>query len=229
MSPSAEASTVDVEEYLEWVTFLARKLIDRYSLDAELLDELISAGSLGVVEASGRYERDTGIPFKQFARWRVVGAMIDYLRKSGELPASAYRDAKCLRGYAELGRAETETDSPKDPHVLAKALEKLTLGALLFRVAEADPEAAVPEEQSSPEELLQAKERSKLLRTQIEKLPDEEKEIVTGYYFRGLAFHEIASANEWSKGWVSKLHKRALKRLHAEWVELEASATEGER
>jgi RNA polymerase sigma factor for flagellar operon FliA len=44
-------------------------------------DELQSAAYLGLVEAANKFNTDENVGFKSFAKFRIIGAMRDYLRE----------------------------------------------------------------------------------------------------------------------------------------------------
>ena len=69
---------------LELVRRLALGLARRLPRHIDL-DELVSLGNLGVVEARTRYDASRGIPFGAFAATRIRGAMLDGLRSADPL------------------------------------------------------------------------------------------------------------------------------------------------
>ena len=71
------------------------------------LDDLIGAGMLGLVLAADRFESMRGVPFETFARWRIHGALLDFLR--GEDPLT--REAR--RRLRESQRSGTDGGEPQ--------------------------------------------------------------------------------------------------------------------
>jgi RNA polymerase sigma factor for flagellar operon FliA len=55
------------------------------------LDDLVGAGMLGLVLAADRYDGVRGVPFETFARWRIHGALLDFLRGEDPLTREARR------------------------------------------------------------------------------------------------------------------------------------------
>jgi RNA polymerase sigma factor FliA len=68
-----------VVSHLPLVRSVARRL-RRRGLPVEE-DDLVSAGTVGLIEAVDRYEADRGVPFVPFAHGRIRGAMIDEIRR----------------------------------------------------------------------------------------------------------------------------------------------------
>jgi RNA polymerase sigma factor for flagellar operon FliA len=71
------------------------------------LDDLVGAGMLGLVLAADRFDGVRGVPFETFARWRIHGALLDFLR--GEDPLT--REAR--RRLRESQRSGTEGGEPQ--------------------------------------------------------------------------------------------------------------------
>ena len=79
-----------VLQHVSLVRSLAQRLAQRLPAQVELND-LISVGVLGLVEAANRYRPTLGVPFDAFARRRVNGAMLDSLRDLDWAPRSLRR------------------------------------------------------------------------------------------------------------------------------------------
>ena len=71
------------------------------------LDDLVGAGMLGLVLAADRFDGVRGVPFETFARWRIHGALLDFLR--GEDPLT--REAR--RRLRESQRSGTDGGEPQ--------------------------------------------------------------------------------------------------------------------
>lgn len=96
-------------DHLPQVELLARRLHRRCPHQVEL-DDLISAGTVGLIRAVDRFDPSRNLKLKTLAEHRIQGALLDYLRHVDPLPRAARqfqkrRDA-ILASYAE---AETPT------------------------------------------------------------------------------------------------------------------------
>lgn len=58
------------------------------------LDDLISAGTIGLIHATDRYDESKGCLLKTLAEHRIRGAMLDYLRQTDPLPRNVRRFQK---------------------------------------------------------------------------------------------------------------------------------------
>jgi RNA polymerase sigma factor for flagellar operon FliA len=79
-----------VLEHLSLVRMLAHRLARRLPSHVDGT-ELVGVGVMGLVDAAGRYEASTGVPFDAFARQRIHGAMLDALRRMDRAPRAVRR------------------------------------------------------------------------------------------------------------------------------------------
>ena len=76
---SASDQEAIVSHYSQKIRFLAQRLKKRLPPSIEL-NELISSGTLGLMEALGKFRPDLGIKFDTYAENRIYGSMLDELR-----------------------------------------------------------------------------------------------------------------------------------------------------
>ena len=81
--PAARAELL--AEHISLVHHVSRQIHRRVSSDVEL-DELVSAGTMGLIEALERFEPTRGLAFSTFAVPRVRGAILDELRRIDHVP-----------------------------------------------------------------------------------------------------------------------------------------------
>ena len=103
-----------VIEHVPLVKTLAQRLAQRLPSQVEMND-LISVGVLGLIDAATRYRPSLGVPFDAFARRRVDGAMLDALRELDWAPRSLRRlrremDAAVASLRHRLGREPREEE-----------------------------------------------------------------------------------------------------------------------
>ena len=219
-----------VMAHVSLVKVLAQRLAHRLPPEVEL-NELISVGVLGLVEAANRYQPALGVPFDAFARRRVHGAMLDALRSLDWVPRSVRRlrrelDSAVGRLRHELGREPREAEIADAMNLTAeqfdhavdelRALELANIrpldalgpdGETLLNVA-VDPGDG-PVAQFERHEL-----RAQLARA-IEGLPDRERQILALSYEQELTLAEIGAVLGVSESRVCQLRSLALSRLRA--------------
>src|SRR5687768_930380 len=95
-APDAPASRdAFLTHHLGLVHHVARQMANRLSTQADL-DELISAGSLGLLQAVDAFDHARGLSFSTFAVPRIRGAILDELRKQDHVPRNVRRRTRDL-------------------------------------------------------------------------------------------------------------------------------------
>src|SRR5437870_3331166 len=79
-----------IQEYAPLVKYVAQRLACRLP-DWICLDDLISTGVLGLMDAIAKYDPTRGTTFKTYAEWRIRGAMLDALRELDWKPRTSAR------------------------------------------------------------------------------------------------------------------------------------------
>jgi len=173
------------------------------------LDDLVSHGQIGLWEAARRYQRDRGVPFRVFAKFRIRGAILDGIRQWSTLPRRLH---ECLKAF-EAGDDQIERATLD--HLAALVTARAT-GLVCEPAADPQsPDSAVaaapsPEHCASHAQLLQLVDRS------LAAFPTEEAWLIRRHYLDGEPLERVADELLLSKSWTSRLHARALLRLTAE-------------
>jgi RNA polymerase sigma factor for flagellar operon FliA len=221
-----------VMEHVPLVKMLAQRLAQRLPSQVEMND-LISVGVLGLIDAATRYRPSTGVPFDAFARRRVNGAMLDALRELDWAPRSLRRlrremDTAIASLRHRLGREPREEeiadamDLAMDLSVPAyeKALEQLrTLEVGSVRQLDAPTPDGTPLIElciDAAEDAVTQLERKELkahLARAIEELPERERQILALYYQEELTLAEIGEVIGVCESRVSQLRSLAISRL----------------
>ncbi len=209
-----------IEEHLSQVHRVVRHLIRIFNLRDDEYDEYYSSGLLGLVEAAGKYDPSKGIAFSAFAFFRIKGAILDSIRKNSSISPHHYRQIQILGGIDKIRdlfqNPLLAEDLPKNDK-LAAALEYVMQGALLFRLTLDEPTVDKEErfhDENTPENVLLRNANHSALRKIIADLPEVERRVIEGYYFKGRSFSEIAQDDPpLSKSWISRIHNKALNRI----------------
>lgn len=208
-----------IHEHSEWVSGVARQVNGSLSMPFANLDELISAGYLGLVEAAERYEPARGKDFRAYAYQRIRGAILDSVRSHSRLSVRAHQRMLELQENCDGVREDYAMARPRrasKPRRLARLLNEGSRAAVAYRLnylLGRCPEDMLGES-IDPERSLERRQEAELLRGLVAELPVKERRVVEDYYFKGVPFTEIAVEGcGHSKSWISKLHKRAMDRL----------------
>lgn len=228
-----------LSEHLGLVYHVARQLCRAKQMDAEL-DELVSAGTIGLIEAFNNFDASRGLAFSTFAAPRIRGAMLDELRRQDHVPRSVRRRSRELhRATEDLTR---ELGKSPDQHQLAGRMG-IDLPTLFRWQSEGDNSRFIPLERTVegasnssriPMEHLIASTASDIddrltmgqevarLRTSLLALPEQERNVLTLYYFEELKLHEIAALLSVSESRVSQIRAKAIARLRKSMASLRA-------
>ncbi len=223
------------ESNLSLVDQIASQVIR--SVDNRLeLDELRSLGMEGLLAAARRYDPDKGVPFRGYATFRVRGAMIDGVRKNGALPRRTHQKLKALEVGTRFAEDSAEERTTRPPPGQTRADAQAALDDYLARVATAmavgllattarieDGHVVAVSPDEPADDVLAREQMLELIKSQIDKLPHEERELLRRHYFEGERFDQVADELGMSKSWASRLHTRAVGRLTQQFRDLEAA------
>ncbi len=218
-------------KYAPLIKYIAGRLAMKLPPNVDVND-LISAGVMGLIDAINRFDSSRNIKFKTFAEFRIRGAMLDELRSLDWVPRSVRKKATLLeKTYFEL---EQELGRPADDDEVAKALgisldEFYKLLEETKAISFVDIESIkrkIPDlneedifdliedpDQPDPFEDCELIELRDLLAHAIDELPEKEKLVVSLYYYEGLTMREIGEILGYTESRISQLHSKALSRL----------------
>ncbi|NIC04265.1 RNA polymerase sigma factor FliA [Billgrantia bachuensis] len=213
-----------LDEYLPLVRRQALSMQVRLPASIEL-DDLIQAGTVGLLEAMGRFDSTQGASFATFASQRIRGAMLDELRSRDWLPRSVRRNARAVdeavrRLEQTLGRAAEETEIAAELDMgleeYRQLLNDTNSGHLLpFEALMAEGVEPGIEDASIDTAYRQLidEEKRRQLAEGIEALPEREKLLMALYYQEELNLKEIGVVLGVTESRVCQLHSQAVSRL----------------
>ncbi len=195
--------------------------------DETLIEDLISAGVLGLLEAMNKYDAVRGTTLNTFAYLRIRGAMVDELRKRDWFPRNARTNAKKVEAAirkleSTLGRYPTEEEVAQDLHLHVKRYLDMIkdVGNLSIVSIDEIAEASgidrdgimrmIMEDGASPETRAELSEIHRILSTEIERLPEQQKLVLSLYYYEDLNYREIAQVLHLSEPRISQIHTQAM-------------------
>ena len=223
---------VAIRQYAPLVKYVVGRLAIGHPaiLDYE---DILSYGTIGLIEALNRYDGSKGVKFETYAISRIRGAIIDALRALDRLPRSVRQKARRLEQIhvaftVENGREPTDEEVATAmgltiEHYIQTLVDcswvTVSLDGLMDRDSNGDVSAptelpADPNEEDFTQRL-EKRQLSDALAGAVKQLPEREWLIVSLYYRDEMTMKEIAQILEISESRVCQLHGRALGRLRA--------------
>jgi RNA polymerase sigma factor for flagellar operon FliA len=212
-----------VREYEGFVRGVALQTRSQLGLDTPV-EDLIAYAYQGLLEARQRFDSSKGVAFKSYAYFRVRGAVLDGVRSMARLPRRAYARLKAAEALDQSTEAAGEGHAAA-PQPLATDAKLRAIDSIMGRVAAAYAVAVSAEDAAegagSPEEALLHQEQLKCMRLALEKLPERERHMIEGHYFKNKQFDTLSAELGISKSWGSRLHAHALDLLRLALTEPE--------
>src|SRR5213595_3902187 len=236
--PSAQALADKRREYaakfFPYIEKVARRLARRLPSHVEI-DDLISSGVIGLMEAAERYDPKRVDRFEAFAEYRIRGAMLDDLRARDTLSRDMRRLSNELRDAtrrleAQLGRTPDHEEIAKRLGVGVDELyarqQKLS-GSSVVGIDDAGPdllERTGDQTAEDPFEIASRREMLAHLVSGIEDLPEKMQQVLSLYYCENLNLKEIGAVLGVTESRVCQIHGEATKRLRDNLSDLASEA-----
>ena len=219
-----------VVKYASLVKYLAQKIAIRLPANIEL-DDLISAGVIGLMDAVDKYDHTRDNKFKTYAEFRIRGAMLDELRSQDWVPRSVREKAKQLeRVFARIehakGRPATDGEvceelkiSPEEYSELLNEVRSVSLLNYddLNSLAKTDKKSMISLIENGKLNNPFAEVSRTNLKGMVEKaindLPEKQRLVLALYYYEDMNLKEIGRVLEVTESRVSQLHTQAILRL----------------
>lgn len=198
---------------LDYVRHILGKLV--VELPAGVDEEnLMSAGTLGLIEAANSYDESRGVAFRTFAYRRIRGAIIDELRRNCPLPQRILENLSLLRAARLVLQPPVTMEALANQTGLSiREIEECLQASRLTsqQTWEDDQDGHVPRraEQDAPSSRLEAAELNEQLTDALMHLPERERLCLTLYYMEDLRLKEIGAVLGISESRVSRILSRA--------------------
>ncbi len=229
-------------EHLPTVRYLARRIHERLPQHVEL-DDLISAGVVGLIDAFSKFDHTKQVQFKSYAQFRIRGAILDSLRTLDWSPRELRRKGRAVEeairsATHKLGRVPLETEIALEMglelaeyQTLLGELKGLEIGSLQTERTEDSGDEELAYIPGSPDDdplfrCMQGEMKQRLIDA-IDELPERERMVLTLYYYEELTMKEIALTLGVVESRVSQIHSSAVVRLRSSLAGLRTDATGG--
>lgn len=219
-----------IEYYLPIVKYTAERIYMKLPDKVEV-DDLISAGIFGLMDAIDAYDPNRGVKFATYCTPRIRGAILDELRSMDWVPrlvrARAHQLGNATRTLeAHLGRLPTEKEIAEELELGmedfyrlqrdATAIGLVSLSNNLDIDGDSDIcEIDIIEDKKSKEPMLEAQKRD-LKNLLTRGLTRAERLILVLYYYEEMTMKEIGATLDLSESRVSQMHSSIVARLKAQ-------------
>jgi RNA polymerase sigma factor for flagellar operon FliA len=241
-STTATERDILLMEHLPTVRYLARRIHERLPQHVEL-DDLVSAGVVGLIDAFSKFDHNKKVQFKSYAQFRIRGAILDSLRTLDWSPRELRRKGRAveeaIRSVTQrVGRAPSEQEiatemklSLNDYQALLGDLKGLEIGSLHMERSEDSGDEELAYIPGSPEEdplfrCLKGEMKQRLTDA-IDELPEKERMVLTLYYYEELTMKEIGLTLGVVESRVSQIHSSAVLRLRVSLASLRPGDSAG--
>jgi RNA polymerase sigma factor for flagellar operon FliA len=201
--------------HLPMVKHIVGKLLAQLPTGMDV-ENLESAGALGLVEAANNFDPERGIKFDTYAFTRIRGAVLDELRRNSPLPQ------QMMERVSKLRKVYKELPPPVSVETLMAVTglteEEVLDGLAAFRMtrmlswdgAKEPAGTRLDRRDDQPDKHAERAEQQKLLAQSITALPERERMAVTLYYLEDLRLKEIGQLLNLSESRVSRVLNAAL-------------------
>jgi RNA polymerase sigma factor for flagellar operon FliA len=220
---ASRSQGIDIQEYIPLVRRVAERMARRLPSVVDIGD-LISAGTLGLLDAAEKYDEERCDRFAGYAEIRIRGAILDELRAMDWVPRSVrskghqLHDAKSnLR--QNLGRAPETEEVAEYLGVTAKQVNDMALDVSRIVVVVVEDVIVggfvwfVADETSVSEFEVDKVEMRICVARAITQLPERERQVLSLYYIEELRLKEIGEIFCVTESRICQIHARAVKRL----------------
>jgi RNA polymerase sigma factor for flagellar operon FliA len=214
-------------EHLPQVNWIASRIHEKLPPSVQL-DDLISAGIVGLLAAVDNFDPSHNASLKTYAEYKIRGAILDSIRGLDGIPSHRRKHLKHVADAISAAEQRLKR-SPAEDEIAAELcislaeyqqwmvdLRGVSLGSL--DVIENGEEVGLirflaDDEEQSPERLLQNSELERVIAEGIGKMPENERTVLSLYYKEELNLREIASIMGLHITRISQLRAQGILRL----------------
>ena len=212
-APDRREAAIRHFPYIEQIARRLRRRLPRYVP----LEDMVSAGFVGLMESVDRFDPRRSVSFDSFAEFRIKGAILDALRAADPLSRdqrAAFLELRRAR-HRLLGRLGRDPEPEELAQELGCDLDRfyeLTMRVALTRPLSLPAEMPSVERPSlpGPGADCYSSERWALIHEAIALLPERLCQIITLHYYEDLTLREIGEILHVTESRVCQLHAEAV-------------------
>jgi RNA polymerase sigma factor for flagellar operon FliA len=226
--PTQELRNFFIETYTHIVRFNAERIHAKLPTEVDI-DDLISAGMFGLIDAIEAFDLDRGVKFETYCSPRVRGAILDELRSMDWVPRLVRNRSQKIQSatkalQSELGRMPSDREIAERIGVsateftrMARDANAVAMTSLARKVFGGDSSRDVSEIDVLRDERainpVKEVQRSDLKQLIQRGLTPTERLILILYYYEQMTMKEIGLTLDLSESRVSQMHSAIVDRL----------------
>ncbi len=224
--PTMELREKIILEYAGLVKIVAGRLSMYLGYTVEY-DDLVGYGIFGLIDAIDKFDYNKGVKFETYATLRIRGAILDQIRKMDWLPRTIRQKQKKIeQALQKISLSGREASMQELAEELGISLDELddwqnqtqmntimSLDEYLEQGTEIRMNSEANTHFEQPEKLMEQEEMKKMLMQALDGLTENEKRVITLYYYEEMTLKEISMILEVSESRISQLHTKALKKM----------------
>ncbi len=203
-------------QYLPAVKAMAFRLKERLPSSVDFCD-LTAIGTEELVKLARRYDETQNDSFWGYAKTRVYGAMLDYLRSLDIVSRSNRKLIKMIDKAitAHMAEHEEEPSNAELAELLGESEDKINdarIASEIYAVMPIDEQLSLASE-SSTLETVERENLIEVIEAVLENQSEREQLIIQLYYFEELSLKEISEVLNITESRISQIHKALLKKI----------------
>lgn len=220
-------------EYAPLVKLLANRMAMRIPPSVSV-DDLASAGIMGLLDAIDRFDPSRKVKFKTYAEFRIRGAMLDELRSLDWVPRSTRKkihqmEKAIIATEGRLNRPADDSEIAKEMGVdldtyydilnTAKGIDLFSLDGYIKNDKDnSDSKRTFKnliQADGNPGEQVMTFEVRQVIVEVIKTLSKKEQMVISLYYYDELTLKEIGEVMELTESRISQIHTKTIIKLRA--------------
>ncbi|ETR69890.1 MAG: RNA polymerase sigma factor for flagellar operon FliA [Candidatus Magnetoglobus multicellularis str. Araruama] len=219
-----------VRQYAPLVKYIASRISMRVPPNVSL-DDLISCGTMGLLDAISKFDPEKNVKFKTYAEVRIRGSILDGLRNLDWIPRSVRKKIqdmeRCIQKIEQtLGRPAEDSEIAENLEInieeyytllnQARSIDLLSLDETVRDQTFSDTKESyvsfIPSHVTPQDEILTA-EVKQMVSEGIKKLSEKEQKVIALYYHEGLTLKEIGDVLGLTESRISQIHTQCVIKL----------------
>lgn len=213
-----------IQEFTPIIRIIAAQLT-AYTTTCLDIDDLVSVGTMGLMDAIDKYDPKRGMTFKNYAQMKIRGAMLEEIRHLAHMSRDAYRRNKRREKVRDalatrLGHAPTTGEMAAELKMTNDEFGRVATRDRNVMVTSVGGTHELSECEThggteSPLDQLECKRRWASVLATIRALPTQERRVIRLYYDEDLTMKAIGKRLKVTESRVCQIHTKAIARLKA--------------